>query len=321
MTWLVTGGAGYIGCHVVRALHTAGIRVIVLDDLSAGKPERLPAAVGLEAGSILDQSVLDRVFEAERIVGVVHLAARKRVDESVAEPSMYFRENVEGLRMLLDRCDRSRVRSFLFSSSGAVYGAADSGAVSEAAACRPVNPYGQSKLAGEWLVQSMGTSTGMHTMALRYFNVAGAADPGLGDVHGDNLIPAILRAIKRGDPPTIFGTDYPTPDGTCVRDFVDVRDVADAHAAAVRQLEQGHVRAATLNIGTGRGVSVRSVVDEVLAVTGSDLVPVDGPRRAGDVQALVARVERAREVLGWSAEHSVSDMVSSAWHAARVSTL
>jgi UDP-glucose 4-epimerase len=320
MTLLVTGGAGYVGCHVVRALGAAGVNLVALDDLSTGDPERLPRDVAIEVGSTLDIDTLERVFSSYQVAGVVHLAAKKRVDESVAEPSRYFKENVEGLRVLLDQCARSGVRHFLFSSSGAVYGVSDAAAVDENSPCFPANPYGQTKLAGEWLVHSVGAATGMRTMALRYFNVAGAGVPELGDVEGDNLIPRALRAIRDGRPPVIFGTDYATPDGTCVRDYVHVVDVADAHVAAVQALERGEVKATTLNIGTGRGESVRSVIDAALAATGSDLEAIAAPRRPGDVPSVVAVADAARSQLHWSASHTLTDMISSSWDAMAVSS-
>jgi UDP-glucose 4-epimerase len=245
----------------------------------------------------------------------VHLAARKRVDESVDRPSYYYHENVEGLRRLLDQAVAAGVRRFLFSSSAAVYGAAAS-PIDETTPCEPVSPYGQTKLAGEWLTHAVGAATGMRTLALRYFNVAGTAAPELADLHGMNLVPTMLRAIRRGAAPVIFGADYPTPDGTCVRDYIHVVDVADAHVAAVRLLEQEAPREAlSLNIGTGRGVSVREMVATALQVTGSDLQPTVGPRRPGDPPTVVAAVDRAAELLNWKATHGVADMVGSAWAA------
>lgn len=315
MTWVVTGGAGYIGAHLVRALRAADVDVLVVDDLSGGVAARVPDGVPVEQGSVLDRDFLARVFDARPVQGVVHLAARKRVDESVDRPSYYYHENVEGLRRLLDQAVAAGVRQFLFSSSAAVYGAAAS-PIDETTPCEPVSPYGQTKLAGEWLTHAVGAATGMRTLALRYFNVAGTAAPELADLHGMNLVPTMLRAIRRGAAPVIFGADYPTPDGTCVRDYIHVVDVADAHVAAVRLLEQEAPREAlSLNIGTGRGVSVREMVATALQVTGSDLQPTVGPRRPGDPPTVVAAVDRAAELLNWKATHGVADMVGSAWAA------
>lgn len=315
MTWLVTGGAGYIGAHLVRALRAADLDAVVLDDLSSGAAVRLPQDVPLEHGSVLDTGVLDRVFATHAVTGVVHLAAKKRVDESVTRPSYYYHENVEGLRLLLDQAAAAGVRHFLFSSSAAVYGAAAS-PIDERTPCEPMSPYGQTKLAGEWLTHAVGTVAGMSTLALRYFNVAGTAIPELADRHGMNLVPMMLRAIERGEPPVIFGADYPTPDGTCVRDYIHVVDVANAHVAAVRLLEQETLaEPESVNIGTGRGVSVREMVAAALQVTGSDLAPVIGPRRPGDPPTVVASVDRAAQLLNWKATHAVTDMVESAWTA------
>lgn len=316
VSWLVTGGAGYIGAHLVRALRAAGIDVVVLDDFSTGIAGRIPPEVPVEAGSLLDGAVRDRVFGSHSITGVVHLAAKKRVDESVEQPSRYYLENVEGLRRLLDSCVAVGVQHFLLSSSAAVYGDTDSRPITETTPCRPVSPYGQTKLAGEWLTHAVGSAEGMSTVALRYFNVAGTAAPELADHHGMNLVPRILRAIAAGEPPEIFGSDYPTRDGTCVRDYVHVSDVADAHVAAVRALENRSIKGAlSLNIGTGVGVSVREMVDAALDVTGSDLQPLIGSRRAGDPAAVVAAVGQATEMLQWRSRYGVTEMIESAWQA------
>jgi UDP-glucose 4-epimerase len=316
MSWLVTGGAGYIGAHVVKALVDSGYDVVVVDNLSAGLASRVPPDLPLIQGSLLDAELRSRVFDNHEITGVVHLAAKKRVDESVEQPSLYYRENVEGLRLLLDSCVAANVPSFLFSSSAAVYGETDVLPIVEDSPCAPVSPYGQTKLAGEWLTHAVGAAAGMPTVALRYFNVAGAGRPELADRAGMNLVPMLLRAIAGGTSPEIFGSDYPTPDGTCVRDYIHVVDVAEAHVAAVRRLVDGSIdEPLTLNIGTGLGVSVREMVDTALRVTGSDLRPVLKPRRPGDPPAVVAAVDRAAKLLQWEARFSVDEMVESAWQA------
>jgi UDP-glucose 4-epimerase len=316
MTWLVTGGAGYIGAHVVHAMHRGGIDAVVLDDLSTGRANRIHDRAAVEVGTLLDPQVLERVFAGRDVTGVVHLAAKKRVDESVREPSLYFRENVEGLRLLLDRCVAAGVGQFLFSSSAAVYGDVATLPVTEDEPCRPLNPYGQTKLAGEWLVEAIGAAAGIRTVSLRYFNVAGTMSAELADTSVANLVPIVLHAIRHGGQPRIFGDDYPTPDGTCVRDYVHVADVADAHVAAVRALERGGLGAIrALNIGTGTGVSVREMIDIAARVTGAVVEPLIAERRPGDAPSVVGDIHKAADVLAWTARRDVFDMVESAWKA------
>ncbi|MFF1322952.1 NAD-dependent epimerase/dehydratase family protein, partial [Streptomyces chartreusis] len=232
MTWLITGGAGYIGAHVARAMTGAGERVLVLDDLSAGYPARLQQDVPLVEGSSLDGDLLKRVFAEHSVTGVVHLAARKQVGESVAQPTRYYRENVGGLTTLLEAVAEAGIKRFLFSSSAAVYGNPDVDLITEDTECAPVNPYGETKLAGEWLVRAAGRAHGISTVCLRYFNVAGAASPELADTGVFNIVPMVFDRLTRGEAPRIFGDDYPTPDGTCVRDYIHVADLAEAHLAA-----------------------------------------------------------------------------------------
>ncbi|MEV5322037.1 UDP-glucose 4-epimerase GalE [Streptomyces sp. NPDC052687] len=313
MTWLITGGAGYIGAHVVRAMTEAGERTVVYDDLSTGIAERVPDGVPLEVGSTLDRERLSRVLAGHGITGVVHLAAKKQVGESVDLPLHYYRENVEGLRVLLEAVTAAGVPSFVFSSSAAVYGMPDVDLVTEETPCVPMSPYGETKLAGEWLVRATGRATGLSTACLRYFNVAGAAAPDLADTGVFNLIPMVFEKLTEGAPPRIFGDDYPTPDGTCVRDYIHVVDLAEAHVAAARALEAEPGRDLTLNIGRGEGVSVREMIDRINALTGYDRPPVVTPRRPGDPPRVVASAERAAAELGWKAKYDVQDMITSAW--------
>jgi UDP-glucose 4-epimerase len=291
-----------------------------LDDLSTGERDRLPFEVAFEKGSTGDHATVDRTFRSHRIEGVVHLAAKKQVAESAAQPLLYFQENVEALRVLLDACVRHNVRFFLFSSSAAVYGSSPGDVIDEQTACIPGSVYGRTKLAGEWLTHSVGAAAGMATLALRYFNVAGAMSAALADRHGENLVPRVLQALRVGRPPVIFGDDYPTPDGTCVRDYVHVSDVADAHVAAVSALRRGELSGESVNIGTGRGLSVREVIDSALSITGLDITPVIFPRRLGDAPAVVAAVDRAADVLQWKAQSDVNNMIESSWAASRTLT-
>ncbi|GAA2169961.1 MULTISPECIES: UDP-glucose 4-epimerase GalE [Glycomyces] len=314
MTWLITGGAGYIGSHVVREMTGAGERVVVLDDLSSGRAARLPADVPLVHGDVLDRDLLDRVMREHGVAGVVHIAARKQVGESVERPLEYYGANVEGLRVVLAAAAAAGVGRFLFSSSAAVYGMTDVDLVTEDTPCAPMSPYGETKLAGEWLVQAAGRAHGMATACLRYFNVAGAAVPELADTGVFNLIPMVFDRLTTGEAPVIFGDDYPTPDGTCERDYVHVEDIASAHLAAARRLTADAETRLVLNVGRGEGASVAEMCAIILDVTGRDGVePAIAPRRAGDPARVVASAELAMKELGWSARYGVREMVESAW--------
>ncbi|MEV7887739.1 UDP-glucose 4-epimerase GalE [Streptomyces sp. NPDC002817] len=319
MTWLITGGAGYIGAHVVRAMTEAGERAVVYDDLSTGIAERVPDGVPLVVGSTLDAERVARTLADHAVTGVVHLAAKKQVGESVDLPLHYYRENVEGLRVLLEQVTgggvsgASRVTSFVFSSSAAVYGMPDVELVTEETPCVPMSPYGETKLAGEWLVRATGRATGLATASLRYFNVAGAATPRLADTGVFNLIPMVFEKLTENAPPRIFGDDYATPDGTCVRDYIHVLDLADAHVATARALRSSPGRDLTLNVGRGEGVSVREMIDHINAVTGYDRPPTVTPRRPGDPCRVVASADRITAELGWKAKHDIQDMITSAW--------
>ncbi|MFJ8056607.1 UDP-glucose 4-epimerase GalE [Streptomyces sp. NPDC096142] len=313
MTWLITGGAGYIGAHVVRAMTGAGEQAVVYDDLSTGIAERVPDGVPLVVGSVLDAERVARTLADQDVTGVIHLAAKKQVGESVDLPLHYYRENVEGLRVLLEAVTTAGVPSFVFSSSAAVYGMPDVDLVTEETPCAPMSPYGETKLAGEWLVRATGRATGLSTASLRYFNVAGAAAPELADTGAFNLIPMVFEKLTEDAPPRIFGDDYATPDGTCVRDYIHVVDLAEAHVAAARALQASPGRSLTLDIGRGEGVSVREMIDRINAVTGHDRPPTVHPRRPGDPARVVASADRITTELGWKAKHDVQDMIASAW--------
>jgi UDP-glucose 4-epimerase len=313
MTWLITGGAGYIGAHVARAMTEAGERVVALDDLSAGFPARLPADVPLVRGSSLDAGLLKRVLAEHDVTGVVHLAARKQVAESVAQPMRYYQENVGGLATLLEAVAEAGIERFLFSSSAAVYGNPDVELVTEDTPCAPVNPYGETKLTGEWLVRAAGQAHGISTVCLRYFNVAGAASPELADTGVFNIVPMVFDRLTRDDAPRIFGDDYATPDGTCIRDYIHVNDLADAHALALEHLRKGGESVA-VNLGTGRGFSVKEIISTAERVTGKTIPVTYGPRRAGDPPELVADPAKAKALLGWEARHKQpQEHIESAW--------
>ncbi len=316
MTWLVTGGAGYIGAHVVRAMVAAGRSVVALDDLSTGDRRRVDPGAAFEEGSVLDRGLVRRVLREHGVTGVVHVAAKKQVGESVADPLLYFRENLEGLVALLEGCRAKGVDRFVFSSSAATYGLPDVDLVTEDTPGVPLSPYGETKLVGEWLLRDCERAYGMRAMALRYFNVAGAASSDLGDAGVFNLVPMVFQRLEALERPVVFGDDYPTPDGTCVRDYVHVADVAAAHLAAARTLDDGGP-GATYNIGRGEGSSVLDVLAVVGEVTGRDTTPDVAPRRPGDPARIVAGVDRIAEGLGFTAERDLHDMVDSAWTAWR----
>jgi len=316
MTWLVTGGAGYIGAHVVRAMVADGQSVVALDDLSTGHAARVDQGATLEHGSILDRGLVRRVMREHEVTGVVHIAAKKQVGESVADPLLYYRENLEGLVALLDGCRAKGVDRFVFSSSAATYGLPDVDLVSEDTPGSPLSPYGETKLVGEWLLRDCERAYGMRVMSLRYFNVAGAATAALGDSGITNLVPMVFDRIEAGERPRVFGDDYPTPDGTCVRDYVHVADIADAHLAAARALDAGEP-GATYNVGRGAGSSVLDVLRVVAEVTGRDTTPDVVSRRPGDPARIVAQVDLIRAELGFCAGRDLVTMVDSAWTAWR----
>ena len=315
MKWMLTGGAGYIGAHILRALHDQGHDVVVLDDLSTGLRRKVSEGVPFVEASILDTDSVTRALTDHRVDGVIHLAAKKSVGESVEQPHMYFEQNVQGTMSLLDAIKAADVHHMVLSSSAAVYGSPDVDAVTEDTPTMPINPYGQTKLAQEWLVRDLSESGyDLSWVALRYFNVAGAGADDLGDTGVFNLIPMVLRALDYGQAPQVFGDTYPTPDGTCIRDYIHVQDLAEAHVAAVTQTERGG-RTDIYNVGRGMGFSVLDVLDAVRSAMGSDFAHEISAPRAGDPASLVAEVNRIHSELGWQAQRDLADMVTSAWSA------
>jgi UDP-glucose 4-epimerase len=314
--WLVTGGAGYIGAHVVRALHEAGEQAVVLDDLSTGAADRVGDAE-LVVGSVLDEDLVRRTLRDNDVAGIVHIAAKKQVGESVEKPLYYYEQNVIGTVRLLSAAVAEGVGSFVFSSSSSTYGMADVDLVDEEVPPRPMSPYGESKVVGEWAARSVAETGALRAVSMRYFNVAGAATPELGDRGVFNLIPMAFDALTAGGAPQIFGADYPTPDGTCIRDYIHVSDIASAHVAAARRLASGGDVPAyrAYNIGRGVGSSVREVLDVVREVTGIGTEPVVVERRPGDPARVAAAVDRIQAELGWSSAYDLRDMVASAWQA------
>jgi UDP-arabinose 4-epimerase len=318
---LVTGGAGYIGSHTCKALAAAGAHPIVFDNLSTGHREAVRFGP-LVVGDLADRAPLERTLRDERIDAVIHFAASAYVGESMVDPAKYFRNNVTGTLTLLEALQATGVATMVFSSTCATYGVPTQVPIPEGHAQQPVNPYGESKLFIEKALHWYGVCHGLRWLALRYFNAAGADPAGeLGENHEPetHLIPlAIQAALGQRGALKVMGTDYATPDGTAVRDYIHVTDLADAHVRALGFLLQGGASGA-LNLGTGRGHSVRDVIAAVESASGRPVPHEDAPRRAGDPPALVAAPGRAADVLGWVPEHSALEtIVRSAlrWHVA-----
>ena len=318
MRVLVTGGAGYVGSVSVERLLEAGHEVLILDDLTTGHRESVPPQASLEVGSYGDAELLERLLERARVDAILHCAARSLVGESVREPSRYYRDNVAGGIVLLEAARQAGVARIVFSSTAAVYGVPDSSPIPEDAPLRPINPYGETKRTFEGALQFYGAAYGLRSVSLRYFNVAGATERN-GELHDPetHLIPNVLRAAETDTPITLFGADYPTPDGTCIRDYIHVADLADAHLAALEATAPGDARtneALVCNLGIGAGFSVRQVVDAAGRVVGRAIPETTGPRRSGDPPVLVASPDRARAVLGWTAARpTLEGMIGSAW--------
>lgn len=314
MSWLLTGGAGYIGGHVAQRLQRAGHQVVVLDDLSTGVPERVDG-VPLVRADLTGSGGLADVLAGHEVHGIIHLAAKKAVSESVQRPLYYYEQNVAGTIAVLRAAVAADVRYVLYSSSAAVYGATGSGLVDEDHPTVPTSPYGATKLAAEWLVRSTAEAHAMAWASLRYFNVAGAANRLLADRGVFNLLPIVLRCLDSGEPVSVYGGDWPTPDGSCVRDYIHVEDLAEAHLAAVTALEAGRLRAGVFNVGRGRGVSVLEMLAAVERATGRPVPRDIVGRRPGDPASVVADATRIGTELGWTAGHDLDDIVGSAWRA------
>jgi UDP-glucose 4-epimerase len=315
MTWLVTGGAGYIGSHVVRALADAGLATVVVDDLSSGFREFVPAEVPFVHGSILDGELLLRTIADHDVTGVIHVAGYKYAGVSVQRPLHTYEQNVTGTAVLLAAMAEKGVDRIVFSSSAAVYGTPPTELVTEETPKNPQSPYGESKLVGEWLLRDQGVAVGLRHTSLRYFNVVGSGSPDLYDTSPHNLFPLVFAALKAGKTPRINGDDYPTPDGTNVRDYVHVADLATSHVAAALRLDAGEPLEAAYNLGSGDGSSVGEIMATVAEVTGIEFEPEIAPRRPGDPARIVAAGELAARDLDWKMRHTLREMVSSAWEA------
>ncbi len=322
MRVLVTGGAGYIGSVVAAQLVAAGHDVTVLDDLSTGHADAVPAGATFVKGTLRDCAA---EVLSDGIDGVLHFAARSLVGESVAEPAKYWSANLGGSVALLEAMREFGVRTIVFSSTAAVYGEPERTPIAETAPARPTNPYGASKLAVDTTLAEFARLYGFAAMSLRYFNVAGAHRAADGAWFGErhnpetHLIPAVLAAAAAGQRVQVFGADYPTPDGTCIRDYIHVTDLADAHLRALAAGRPGQHR--VYNLGNGTGFSVRQVVDVCSEVTGIAIGTDIAPRRAGDPAVLVASSERIQTELGWQASRDLRDMAADAWEFTRARAL
>ncbi len=319
MRILVTGGAGYIGAITIERLLDAGHQAVALDSLVTGHQESVPEGAELVTGSFGDQSLVAQLLRDRGIEAVLHCAARSLVGESVSEPALYYRENVVGGVALLDAMREVGVDRLVFSSTASVYGVPEETPIREDAPTIPINPYGATKLAFEGAMRWYGAAYGLRAMALRYFNVAGAS-PTRGERHEPetHLIPNLLAAYRGGPPLTVFGTDYPTHDGTAVRDYIHVLDLADAHLAALETTASLEPGLDVCNLGSGSGFSVRDVMRAAETVVGTPVPHSLGARRAGDPPTLVASNERAAERLGWRpARGTLEEMIGSAWEIVR----
>ena len=310
---LVTGGAGYIGAHVAAELLNEGYSVRIYDDFSNGLHKRVDGKFrDIVEGDILDREKLLQAMQG--VDAVIHLAAKKAVEESVKNPLKYYENNVGGTLNLLAAMSAKGVKTIVFSSSAAVYSPNDKDAVEETDPTVPLSPYGATKLLSEELISSVGNAEKISHVSLRYFNVVGSAIPEFGDNSKDNLVPKVFLALKNGKRPEIYGSDYPTPDGTCIRDYIHVQDLAKAHVAALKKAESGFT-SAVYNVGSGKGYSVREMMNQISQTLGKDINPQESPARAGDSPKLIASIKKIENELGWKPTATLKEMIDSSWAA------
>lgn len=315
---LVVGGAGYIGAHVAFDLFNEGYSVRIYDDFSNGLHRRVDGKFrDVVEGDILDR---EKLIEAMRgIDAVIHLAAKKAVEESVKNPLKYYENNVCGTLNILAAMAATGIKQIVFSSSAAVYSPNDKAAVEETDATVPLSPYGATKLLSEQLISTVGSAELISHISLRYFNVVGSALPEFGDNSKDNLVPKVFLAIKEGKRPEIYGTDYPTPDGTCIRDYIHVLDLAKSHVAALKKTEAGFV-SSIYNVGSGNGYSVKEMMDQISQTLGRDIKPQASPVRAGDSPKLIASTKKIEVELGWKPTATLKEMIDSSWEAEKANS-
>ncbi len=311
-TWLVTGGAGYIGRHLVRAMREANQEIIVIDSLISGIKDSIPLGTALYKGDISNREYVENIVRTEKISGVINLAGLKSVEESINNPELYFKINHQAVEDLLDICVENGIKYFLQSSSASVYGNSSVGYVSEESSLNPISPYGESKSLAEEAVNRQIQAGNIQGTNLRYFNVVGTKEFELRDRSTSNLFPRVLGAITSNVAPVIYGDNYETPDGTCIRDYVHVEDIANAHIVAMNHISTKSLPTA-INIGTGIGHSVREVVEGLLKANHSQLLPIVNPRREGDPSFLAAKVDLAYESIGFRATKSFTEMIESSY--------
>jgi len=316
MAVLVTGGAGYIGSHTVRQLTGKGFEVVVLDNLSRGHIESIPGNVHFEKADLLNEEGLKNAIGKYKIDAVIHFAAFAYVGESVENPSLYYRNNVIGSFNLIKVISELGIKKFVFSSTCSIYGNPENVPISEKEPANPINPYARTKYMIENILSDFETAYGLKYAALRYFNAAGDSDDGsIGESHEPepHLIPLVLfTALGKRDSIKIYGDDYDTPDGTCIRDYIHVNDLADAHIKALKYIENG--ASTVINLGTGNGYSVKEIIEAARRITGKEIKAEITGRRAGDPTVLVADNKKAKELLGWNPEYNLDGILKSAWN-------
>lgn len=315
---LVTGGAGYIGAHVCEVLADGGYQVRIFDDFSNGLKRRIAGRFDdVYDGDVTDRAAL--IDALEGIDAVIHLAAKKAVEESVANPLKYYANNVGGTLNLLAAMAVHGIKQLVFSSSAAVYSPNEKPAIEESDPTEPLSPYGATKLLSEQLISKVAQAEGISAISLRYFNVVGASRNEFGDNSKDNLVPKVFAAHKRGERPEIYGDDYPTKDGTCIRDYIHVGDLADAHLAALQRVAKSQVDA-VYNVGSGTGYSVKEMMDQMSKSMGIELNPKISPRRAGDSPQLIASITKIESELGWRPRATLKEMIDSSWAAEKANS-
>lgn len=309
---LITGGAGYIGAHVARDLVESGYQVRILDDFSNGLERRVNGISDIHRIDILDRK---SVFASmEDVDSVIHLAAKKAVGESVENPLKYYDNNVGGILNVLAAMSAHNVKKIVFSSTAAVYAPNDKDAIVEADSTVPLSPYGATKLLAEEIIHKVSGAENLSSISLRYFNVVGSGSDELGDNSKDNLVPRVFQALEEGRPPEIYGDDYPTPDGTCIRDYIHVSDLSKSHIAALQAIESRNINE-VYNVGSGSGYSVHEVITQIEKTIGRSTNSRVVPRRAGDTPKLIADIHKIQQDLRWQPIHTLEEMIDSAWQA------